>query len=126
MLSDVVTRASMRHMRVVVMDKMVFLSMHISKLIHMILMILVNRRMRSSMLGLKACLALLVLIIKERFDVHILLHHLVNWMRLLRNLLSSFVLLDVPVFRMLVISIVHIMLLLVVTVAGVLMVGSSL
>lgn len=126
MLSDVVTRASMRHMRVVVMDKMVFLSMHISKLIHMILMILVNRRMRSSMLGLKACLALLVLIIKERLDVHILLHHLVNWMRLLRNLLSSFVLLDVPVFRMLVISIVHIMLLLVVTVAGVLMVGSSL
>ena len=126
MLSDVVTRASMRHMRVVVMDKMVFLSVHISKLIHMILMILVNRRMRSSMLGLKACLALLVLIIKERLDVHILLHHLVNWMRLLSNLLSCFVLLDVPVFRMLVISIVHIMLLLVVTVAGVLMVGSSL
>ena len=126
MLSDVVTRASMRHMRVVVMDKMVFLSMHISKLIHMILMILVDRWVRSSMLGLETCLALLVLIIKERLDVHILLHHLVNWMRLLRNLLSSFVLLDVPVFRMLVISIVHIMLLLVVTVAGVLMVGSSL
>ena len=126
MLSDVVTRASMRHMRVVVMDKMVFLSVHISKLIHMILMILVDRWVRSSMLGLETCLALLVLIIKERLDVHILLHHLVNWMRLLSNLLSCFVLLDVPVFRMLVISIVHIMLLLVVTVAGVLMVGSSL
>ena len=125
-LSDVVTRAGMWHMRVVVMDKMVFLSVHISKLIHMVLMILVDRRVRSSMLGLETCLALFVLIIKERLDVHILLHHLVNWVRLLGNFLSSFVLLHVPVLGMLVIGIVHIMLLLVVTVAGMLMIRGSL
>ena len=108
------------------MDKMVFLSVHISKLIHMVLMILVDRRVRSSMLGLETCLALFVLIIKERLDVHILLHHLVNWVRLLGNFLSSFVLLHVPVLGMLVIGIVHIMLLLVVTVAGMLMIRGSL
>ena len=126
MLSNVVTCTSMRHVRVVVMYEMVLFCVHIAKLVHVVLMILVDRRMGSSVLSFETSLALFVLVIEQRLNVDILLRHFMDRVRLFSDFLSCFVLLDVPVFSMLMIGVVHIMLLLVVTMARMLMVRSSL
>ena len=126
MLSNVVTCTSMRHVRVVVMYEMVLLCVNIAKLVHVVLMIFIDRRVGSCVLSFETSLAFFVLIIEKRLNVDILFHHFMDRVRLFSDFLSRFVLLYVPVFSVLMIGVVHIMLLLVITVARMLMVRSSL
>ena len=126
MLSNVVTCTSMRHVRVVAMHDMVLLCVHIAKLVHVVLMIFIDRRVGSCVLSFETSLALFVLVIEQRLNVDILLCHFMDRVRLFSDFLSCFVLLHVPVFSMLMIGVVHIMLLLVVTMSRMLMVRSCL
>ena len=73
------------------------------------------------MLLLECFSALRVLILEERLDVDVALDHLFNGMRLRGDFLTCLVLLDVPVFSVLVINLMNLMLLLIVTMSGMLM-----
>lgn len=75
------------------------------------------------MLLLECFSALRVLILEEWLDVDVALDHLFNGMRLRGDFFTCLVLLDVPVFGMLVINLMHFMLLLIVTMSSMLMEG---
>ena len=84
---------------------------------------MVRMRRRHMVLLLKCFSALRVLILEERLDVDIALDHLLDGMRLRGNFLTCLVLLDVPVFSVLVINFMNFVLLLIVTVSSMLMEG---